>query len=232
MKKFWRNMLPGLWLMTALPISALILVPIGEIFDMSSNLEDPILAIGFVIGHTTAGYLWARALLRQAGLPASKMAYVAAGIGFAISVIGVEVSGDFFTKLSDLPAVAGTVHLEFGLIFVTWTGIVTAVTGLALGLGLKAWRLAFKLFASGFLTGASVFLIVALLMDGVGFRVGVVRADGIPSMPVVTLLGIWLAALIGTSIYALILTSSDLSENDDSMTIPEFPDAMPLENST
>lgn len=212
MKAFLRNMLPGFWLMAALPISGLILVPIGEVFDMSSNLEDPILAIGFLTGHLIPGYLWSRALLRGAGISAGRLAKLAAGIGFAVSITAVEVQPTILDSLSQLVGVQGATHLEFKVIFVIWTGFSTGLTGLALGLGLKRWRLSLKLLASGFLTGSAIFLIVALMMDAIGFRVGVPRADGIPSMPVVTLLGIWLAALIGTGVFWLVLSRSKGAE--------------------
>lgn len=203
-------MLPGFWLMAALPISALILVPIGEVFNMSTDLEDPVLAFGFATGFLISGYLWSRALLRRAGISTGRLAKLAAGTGFALSIIAVEVQPAVLDSLPELVGVQGITHLEFKVIFMIWTGIATGVTGLALGLGLKRWRLALKLLFSGFLTGSAVFLVVALFMDAVGFRVGVPRADGIPSMPVVTLLGIWLAALIGTGVFWLVLSRNEI----------------------
>jgi hypothetical protein len=69
------------------------------------------------------------------------------------------------------------------------------------------------LFGFGFLIGAVVFYVVTILMDGIGFRVGTPRADGIPSMPVITLLGIWLTALVGTGVFTRILNSrNNISE--------------------
>lgn len=208
MKGFLRNMLPGFWLMMALPISGLILLPIGEVFDMSSDMEDPILAMGFAAGHLISGYLWSRALLRRAGLSTGRLARLAAGIGFAVSIIVIEVQPTILDSLTQLVGVQGTTHLEFMAIFVAWTGFSTGITGLALGLGLKRWLLSLRLLASGFLTGSAVFLTIALIMDAIGFRVGVPRADGIPSMPVVTFLGIWLAALVGTGVFWVVLSRS------------------------
>lgn len=222
MKTFLCFMVSGLWLMAALPISALILLPIGEIFNMSSKMEDPVLIVGFAIGHLISGYLWSRSLTRRAGLSANRRAYLAAGIGYAISIIGVEINGDIFERLGNLPFTNGATHLGFGVIFVTWTGLVTGLTAMALGIGLKNWRLAFKLLIVGFFTGATVFLVVAFLMDLIGFRVGVPRVDGIPSMPIVTALGIWLTALIGSGALGFILiTGARENETAESYSLLE-----------
>ncbi len=211
MKLFMRHMLPGLWLIAAIPMSALILAALNTVFNTDGEPEDAILAVGFILGHLLTGYLWSHTLLRRVGLPASKLANLIAGIGYALTVVSIHHSFGLFDRLIILLAVKGTIHLEFGVIFVTWTGIVAGGTGLALGIGLKAWRLALKMLVSGFLTGAGVFLMTAYVMDRLGFRVGVPRTDGIPNMPVVTLLGIWLVALAGTGVFSLILAKNRLT---------------------
>lgn len=205
-------MLPGIWLILAIPVTVLILLPLGKLLNMSSEIDDPLLAAGFVSSHVLTGYLWARGLTRRAGMPASRLSNLAAGIGFAVSIIAVELNPTLLDSMVALPAVQGTTHLEFKVVFVTWTGFATGLTGFALGLGLKRWQLALKLLVTGFLTGAGIFLTVAVLMDGLGFRVGVARADGIPSMPIVTALGVWLAALVGTGVFWLVLSRSEVAE--------------------
>ena len=58
------------------------------------------------------------------------------------------------------------------MIFTVWTGLVCGGTGLALGIGLRDWKLALKLLGLGIITGAGIFLAVAFLMDLIGFRIG------------------------------------------------------------
>jgi hypothetical protein len=131
------------------------------------------------------------------------MMNVAAGIGFTFFVWGgraaiVELESTFphwFTPFQ------GKIHFEFATIFVLWTGLVTGGTGLMLGLGAIDWKLSLRLLLSGFIIGAGTFLIIAFFMDMFGFRVGTPRPDGLPSMVITTLLGIWSAALAGSAIF-------------------------------
>lgn len=205
MKTFLRYMVSGLWLIAAIPLSMLIMWPLSLALNMGTDFEDPRLLIGFGLCHFVAGFLWARALFRRAGRPDNRLACLSAGIGFALFVLGMYPLFSIFDPLIDLPGVRGTEHLEFRVIFVTWTGLVTGGTGLALGLGLRDWKGALKFLGLGFLTGAGVFLLIAVLMDWAGFRVGTPRADGIPSMPVITFLGIWAAALVGSAVFGRLL---------------------------
>jgi hypothetical protein len=206
-------MLPGLWLIAAIPITMLVVAPLSLALNMGTDTDNPILIAGFSLGHIATGYLWAQALLRRAEMPKNRLAALAAGIGFALFVVGGYGAFAVFDTLIDLLGVRGinTEHLEFGVIFVTWTGLVAGGTGLALGLGMRDWKLALKLLASGFLTGAGVFLAIALLMDRASFRVGEPRPDGIPSMPVITVLGIWSAALVGSGVFGWVLRSGKSS---------------------
>lgn len=217
MKTFLSYMVPGLWLIAAIPLSMLVMWPLSLALNMGTDFDDPRLLIGFFLGHIATGTLWARALFRRAGRPKYLLASLAAGIGFALFVIGAYPLFSIFDPLLDLPGVRGTEHLEFRVIFVTWTGLVTGGTGLALGLGLKDWKQALQLLGVGFLTGAGVFLWIAVLMDWAGFRVGTPRADGIPSMPVITIFGIWTAALVGSGVFGRLLQAGKTEPHDEAL---------------
>ena len=87
----------------------------------------------------------------------------------------------------------------------------------ALGLGLKDWKQALQFLGLGFLTGAGVFLWIAVLMDWAGFRVGTARADGVPSMPMITILGIWTAALVGSGVFGRLLQAGKRESHDEAL---------------
>lgn len=211
-----RPALAGLWLMTAIPASILFAFPLREFLNLEPALED-ILGVSLIsLVHFASGYLWARSLGRRAGLPDNKMMNFAAGLGFALFVIGGRsalIKLDPFINRWLLP-IQGSTHLEFGAIFVTWTGLVAAGSGLALGLGRKDWQLAVKLLGLGFLCGAGVFMVAAFLMDLLGFRVGGTSPGGLPAMPIVTLLGIWTAALVGSAVFGAVLNKYRVQLNE------------------
>ena len=206
MKAFLKATLPGLWLILALPLAALLLWPLDRIFRMGSQANDFALMSVFLFSHVVTGYFWVRSLLHRAGHTENWIAGISAGLGFGLSIIGgYWASETIFPAIIERIGVENTEHLEFQVIFVAWTAMVTGITGFGLGLGLKNWPLALKLGASGLLIGGGTFYLVALLLDTAGFRVGTPRPDGLPSMPIITVIGIWLAALLGTGMFNAIL---------------------------
>jgi len=62
---------------------------------------------------------------------------------------------------------------------------------------------------TGFLGGGGTFLVVAFLMDLIGFRVGAPRADERFTMLVVSMLGIWSAALVGSAVFGKVLAKAN-----------------------
>jgi hypothetical protein len=199
-----RPFIAGLWLIAGIPLSILLsLVINGLDLDMDEAFGLSMIALI----HAGVGALWARALGKRTGLPPSRLMNLAAGVGFALFVIGGRQALVVFDPLVSrlLTPVHHATHLEFGVVFVIWTGVVTGGTGFSLGLGLKRVRTALELLVLGFLSGSIAFLIVAFFMDLIGFRVGTPRADELPSMVIVTLLGIWSAALIGSAVFGQVL---------------------------
>lgn len=204
-----RPFLAGFWLIAAIPVSILIVLPFATIIDLEVDESIGLTAVFLV--HFAAGFMWARSLGRRTGRSDNRMMNLAAGIGFTLFVWGGRAAFVAFDPIISrwFRIFQGAVHLEFGAIFVVWTGLVTGGTGLAVGTGLRDWKLALKLLGLGLVSGAGVFLVVAFLMDLIGFRVGTPRADEIPSMVVTTLLGIWGAALVGTALFGKMLARTD-----------------------
>ena len=196
-----RPFVAGFWLIAAIPASIIVVIPLAVLTEF--DMDEPFGLSALVLTHFFCGYLWSRSLCRRAGRLDNWMMNFAAGIGFTLfvwggraAVVELESAIPHWSELFQRK-----IHIEFAATFVLWTGLVTGGTGLMLGLGAIDWKLALRLLLAGFISGAGMFLIVAFFMDMFGFRVGTPRPDGLPSMVITTLLGIWSAALVGSAIF-------------------------------
>lgn len=213
----WHPFLAGFWLIAMLPITIVVIYPISEWFhrpDISEMVGIPLL---FVIFGGTA-YMWANALVRRSGWDPSWQTGIAGFLGMTATTVGVyAVFGSIFEPILDLLNISSTAdgtRDKFLAIFIIWTGLVTGGCGLAVGLALREVRMALKLLGLGLVCGMVVFAIVALGLEVFGFQVGTPRPDGIPSMPVATLLGIWVTALIGSELFGRVMARHRLNQNE------------------
>lgn len=200
----------GFWLIAMLPIAIVIVYPLTATDwihrqGLREMIGIPLLTVIF----GSSAYLWANALVRRSGWGASWRTGLAGTIGLIVTImvvyLGFESVFSPILKLLRITKTEDGTRNEFLAIFVIWTGIVTGGCGLAVGLSIKQIRLALKMLGIGFLCGMAVFFVIALGMELIGFRVGTSRPDSIPSMPVVTLLGIWVTALIGSEVFGRLL---------------------------
>jgi len=202
--------LAGFWLIAAMPISMLIAVPLLLLLSIDLGDDGPIGNAVLFLGHFVAGYMWTRSLSFRSGLANNKRMNIAGGLAFTLLVMG----GRLLVIAHDPRNIFGLLfhykqYLLYGTVFVIWTGLVVGGTGLTLGISLKDWKLALKLLGTGFLGGGGTFLVVAFLMDLIGFRVGAPRADERFTMLVVSILGIWSAALVGSAVFGKILAKTN-----------------------
>ncbi len=95
----------------------------------------------------------------------------------------------------DLP-----VHIVFTILFVPAAFFIAGAGGLALGLAERNLRLGLQLAVGGGLSAAIAFLLVNLLMDALGWRVGAPGAAERATMLTVMMAGNLAAALAGGGI--------------------------------
>jgi hypothetical protein len=190
----------GFWLIAAIPITLMILLPVAGILGLGDDVtERPVLLAMFTV-HCVTGYLWARSLGQRAGLPDNKSMNISGGVGFALGVVGILAAiPEYAPRIIDpwLGKFHGEGNLEFGALFAPWTGIAAGLAGLGLGLGLRNIKLALKLLALGFITGFGLYLAIMFTMELLGFKVG----SGRPVMLPTTFLSMWSAALAGSAIF-------------------------------
>jgi len=200
----------GFWLITAIPIFALIALPIMTALGSDDLYALPGLLIMF-LAHFGAGYLWARSLGKRSGLPDNRMMNISGGIGFAFFMVGTLIALTGFAKAPIdrwLALFKGVGNLEFGALFAPLTGLISGGTGFALGLGLRDWKLALKLLALGFISGLGLYLAIMFSMELLGFKVG----SGRPVMIPTTFMSMWSAALVGSAIFGSLLVKSGVAE--------------------
>ena len=196
----------GFWLMAAIPISLLIAGPLEKLLNFELNTDDSINQVILFLAHFGTGYLWARSLGRRSGFPDNRRLYLSGALGFSLSFIGMfvflSVFNSVFLKYTEL--LNGVGNLEFGGFFAPWFGLVTGVSGLALGLGLRKWKLGLKMFCMGFASGFLIYLAIMFTMQLLGFEVG----SGRPVMLPTTFLSMWSTALVGSALFGRALEKS------------------------
>ena len=204
--KSQRPFLAGFWLFAAIPLSLLIGGSLELLFKIKFDTNDSTSRVIMFLVHFGTGYLWARSLGRRSGLPDNRGLYLSGALGFSLSFISM------FTFLVSLNAIFlnyverfnGAGNLEFGAFFAPWLGIITGVSGLALGLGLRKWKLGLKMFGLGFVSGFFIYVAIMFSMQLLGFTVGSGRVVMLPT----TFLSMWSTALVGSGIFGKMLEKS------------------------
>jgi len=206
-----RPFLAGFWLIPAIPVFAFIVLPIMTSLGVDDLYTPAGVTIMFIV-HFATGYMWAQSIGLRSGLPTNKIFNLFGGLGFALGVVGLLVGlSEFAPILIDpwLEKFKGVGNLEFGALFAPWTGLVCGISGFALGIGLKDWKLTLKLLVFGFVTGVLIYLTIMFTMQLLGFKVG----SGRPVMLPTTFLSMWVTALVGSAIFGRLLARSRVNED-------------------
>lgn len=202
----------GFWLIPAIPVFAFIILPIMMSLGVDDLYTPAGVTVMFIV-HFAAGYMWAQSIGLRSGFPRNRTMNIFGGFGFAFGVVGLLI-----LYVADFPienpinrwveSFEGAGNLEFGALFAPWTGLACGISGFALGIGLKDWKLALKLLALGFITGLGIYLAIMFTMELLGFKVG----SGRPVMLPTTFLSMWSAALVGSAIFGRMLARSRVNE--------------------
>lgn len=212
---FRKSTLRGFYLVGALPLGMLIAGAWSLLGGFEVHIESWQGMTGVFIGHFIMAWLWGRGLGRVTHQTHPERLAWAAAIAFAatttIAVNRINHSEVILNRLlfqTKLP-----VHILFLYIFMAGNGAVVGVTGAALGLAKSDWKATLKLGGAGIVIGALTFLIVFLVMELFGFRVGAPGAEERATMLTVMVIGIWSTALVGSGIFGKIL--QDEREDDE-----------------
>jgi hypothetical protein len=197
-----QSALCGLWLIMPIPVAGA-LATIANWFSAPEEIAFSIFSIGVIFFHAVAGAFWARGLGRIFGWQSLSRLGWAGAFGIALpTLIAIIVLGQVEQELIQFTFDGWRMHVLYALLFVPTTFLIaavgTGVLGLAIGDPQLAWRLA---LVCG-LAAALTFLVVAVLFDFFGMRVGAPGAEERATMLVVTLAGMWAAALVGNGALA------------------------------
>jgi len=132
--------------------------------------------------------------------------YISGALGFSLSFIGMFSFLTSFNAafLKYVERFNGIGNLEFGAFFAPWFSLITGVSGLALGTGLRKWKLGMKMFGLGFVSGFLIYLVIMFAMQLLGFKVGSGRVVMLPT----TFLSLWSTALVGSALFGKVSESS------------------------
>jgi hypothetical protein len=154
------------------------------------------------------GALWGRAIARIAHVAAVKRMMWAGALGYGPTVIMVGLALTVLENLiveqrrwPDLP-----LHVVFTLLFTPAALVVATVGALAVGVALKRRALAIRLAIGSGLVAGVTFLVVDLLMDALGYRVGAPGAAERATMLTVMLTSNIAASLAGGGVIGLLLS--------------------------
>jgi hypothetical protein len=158
-----------------------------------------IAAIPSLLGFLGGGAAWGIGMGRMAGSAETRRMALAGMLGYApITILLGSVLGIAEPELLAAIGRAGQpVHRVFTMLFVPSAAVIAGVSAAAIGLGLRNHQLAFRWFWQIGLAAGAAFLVVNLVMEGMGWVVGAPGAGQRATMLTVMGLGNIIAALVG-----------------------------------
>lgn len=153
-----------------------------------------LLSVGIV---SVAASAWGRRMVRLTGLGhEQRVGWAAAlAVGPTVVLVGVSLAAAESTLIPQSADASLPIHVLFSVLFVPAALLVAAIGGFALGSGARGVRLGASLAVRAGLSGGLAFLLIDLVMDALGWRVGASHAGQRATMVVVTTLGTIGAAL-------------------------------------
>jgi hypothetical protein len=166
-------------------------------FQMVRNIVAGILA---VTGMSVAAARWGRAIALRTNAPDVRRATLAGALSFgpAALLVGLALTGAEVAIVGQGRGPKVPIHVLYGFLFVPGSFVIASVSALILGVGLR--RRGGELVRLALTTGVAAcaaYLVIYLLMDAAGWRVGGPDAAKRATMLVVTGLGSLGAAFAG-----------------------------------
>ena len=200
-----RCALCGLWLIMPIPVAGAV-ASILNMLGMPEETSFGIFSMSLLLFYGAAGALWARGIGRVFAWPRLDRLGLVGAVGITLpTVIAIAVLGTVEGNLIELIFDGWRMHILYMLLFVPTAFLIAAIGTGALGWAIGDWRLALRLALVCGLTAAVTFLLVTLIFDWFGMRVGAPRAEERATMLVVTLAGMWGAAVTGNAALAWVL---------------------------
>jgi hypothetical protein len=148
---------------------------------------------------------WGIALARIAGYSRPRRLALAGALSYGPATLAAAYLLGRIEPIVVEGAPGLPIHVLFSLLFVPTVFVVVAVTGIAIGIALQDRRVGASTALVGGLAAALAFLIVDLLLDSLGMRVGAPRAAESATMIKVLAIGDLGAALAGSAVIGVIL---------------------------
>jgi len=180
----------------------------GLPFHAAEQTKVALASIPALAGTIGGGALWGYLLARIHRIQDTKRMSVAGAISFGPAVIAagllLSTLERALVEQGRLPGVP--IHVVFALLFVPSTFVVAATGGLAIALGSHNQPQWLRFSGAAGVAAALAFLIVNLVMDSMGWRVGAPRAAERATMLTVMFLGASAAALSAGAALGRLLT--------------------------
>jgi hypothetical protein len=164
-------------------------------------------ALPALLGVFLGGALWGRAFSASLGYDNSRRQMIAGALGFGLSVILAQIVLTILeVQLVERGGGPGwPIHVTFLVIFPPAAAFVAASGGFVLAAALENRPTGLRAAATCGVAAGAAFLIVGLLMDGLGWRVGAPGAAARFTMLTVLALGSLASALAGGAALAAFL---------------------------
>jgi hypothetical protein len=162
-------------------------------------VEQPAFYLAFLPSYLIAGGLWGRGLGRIAGYTQTGGFSIAGALGIALPTGGaIAVLTAIEHNLARFVREGMSVHIVFAIAFGLTALMLAGMGGFAIGVSLRNLQLTGQLALAGGGAGGLAFLVVNVVMDRLGFRVGAPLAEQRATMLVVAVLGLWATAIVGS----------------------------------
>ena len=211
----------GLCLVGSLGLPFLVALVVGQL--IGNSMDPPpafvmtmvVLALLSLVGGSAA---WSIALARITGAPHSRRLALACALSYGPATLAVAFLLGRIEPIVVEGAPGLAIHILFSLLFVPAVFFVAAATGLAIGWALRSWRLATTAALGGGAAAALGFLVLDLLLDSLGMRVGAPRAAESATMIKVLAIGDLGSALAGGAAIGVMLARHVAEQRGDTST--------------